>query len=320
MTYTITAYNSQTTGTLNVTFDDDAPTATDEGSQNVAEGATVPGQLDFVAGADGATVTHIGTTALVFDAVTGYSQVIDIGDGSIKVKADGSYSFTADDPATGPGSASATVVTDADGDTATAAVSFAVTDANTPTGGTTAASVDDDGLTGGNATSVAGDLAVPDSDGDDNEATFGHAGLQLWRRRSWQRRLCFDGRRHRDGWPGDGQLQLGRGHEHADGEGPRGVLFTVAVTPATGAYTVTLLDNVLHDTLDGEAGDDTENDATAALTYTVTDADNSQTTGTLNVTFDDDAPTATDEGSRTLPRVRWFLGSWTLLPGRTARR
>ena len=85
------------TGTLTITFDDDAPTATDEASQNVAEGATVTGTLDFVQGADGATVTHIDGTALVFNpADADYSQAIDIGAGSIKVKADGSYSFTAD--------------------------------------------------------------------------------------------------------------------------------------------------------------------------------------------------------------------------------
>ena len=36
------------TGTLTITFDDDAPTATDEASQDVAEGATVTGTLDFV--------------------------------------------------------------------------------------------------------------------------------------------------------------------------------------------------------------------------------------------------------------------------------
>ena len=40
-------------------------------------------------------MTHINGTALVFGG-DGYSQAIDIGAGSIKVKADGSYSFTAD--------------------------------------------------------------------------------------------------------------------------------------------------------------------------------------------------------------------------------
>ena len=54
-----------------------------------------PATLDFVPGADGATVTHIDGTALVFGG-DGYSQAIDIGAGSIKVKADGTYSFTAD--------------------------------------------------------------------------------------------------------------------------------------------------------------------------------------------------------------------------------
>ena len=48
--YSITdADGSTVTGTLTVTFDDDAPTATAEASQNVAEGATVTGTLDFVA-------------------------------------------------------------------------------------------------------------------------------------------------------------------------------------------------------------------------------------------------------------------------------
>ena len=50
------------------------------------------------------------------------------------MKADGSYSFTADTPVIGTGAASATfTVTDGDGDTATATVSFVVTDANVPT-------------------------------------------------------------------------------------------------------------------------------------------------------------------------------------------
>ena len=82
LTYTVTdADGSTATSTLTITFDDDAPTATTEASQNVAEGATVTGTLDFVQGADGATVTHIGGTSLVFGD-DNYSQVIDIGDGS----------------------------------------------------------------------------------------------------------------------------------------------------------------------------------------------------------------------------------------------
>ena len=52
------------------------------------------------------------------------------------MKADGSYSFTADNPTAGsvPVDANYTV-TDGDGDTATASIAFQVTDAHTPTAG-----------------------------------------------------------------------------------------------------------------------------------------------------------------------------------------
>ncbi len=60
----------------------------------------------------------------------------------------------------------------------------------------------------------------------------------------------------------------------------------------TGAYKVTLVDNVLHETLNGQVGDNTENDATATLNYTVTDNDGETAAGTLNIVFDDDMPTA----------------------------
>ena len=57
-----------------------------------------------------------------------YSQLIDIGSGFIKVKADGSYSFTADasvNNSGGPVAVNATyTVTDGDGDTAIATSPF----------------------------------------------------------------------------------------------------------------------------------------------------------------------------------------------------
>jgi VCBS repeat-containing protein len=282
---------------LDIIVIDDVPTASDEPGQNVNEGATVTGTLDFVQGADGATVTAINGIALVFGP-DGFSQVIDIGDGAIKVKADGSYSFTADPSVSGTGSASATyTVTDGDGDTSTANLAFTIVDANVPTAGTTAASVDDDGLAGGNPASTTGDLADPNSDGDGNEATF--SGTLV---------LNFGG----DG-PGAVGFAAMNGLNATLGQetvtfawnalsgtltatGPRGTVFTVQVTnPATGAYTVTLVDNVLH-----TAGGD-ENDAFAALTYTVTDSDGSTANGTLNITFDDDAPTVT--ASTTQPNL-----------------
>ncbi|MDT7530621.1 VCBS domain-containing protein [Sphingopyxis sp. SE2] len=279
---------------LDVRVIDDVPAASPEPNQNVAEGATVTGTLDFVEGADGASVTAINGTTLIFGG-DGFSQAIDIGDGTIKVKTDGSYSFTADAAVPGTGSASATyTVTDGDNDTATAAISFTITDANVPTAGETQASVDDDALAGGNPASTAGDLPDPNSDGDNDQATF--SGLL---------NLDFggDGAGSVDFAAMDGlfvnvgqesvQLAWNAGTGTLTGTGPRGPLFTVEVTDsAAGAYKVTLLDNVLH-----AAGGD-ENDATATLTFTVTDSDGSPANGTLEITFDDDAPTVTAGGAQ----------------------
>ncbi|MHA4838946.1 beta strand repeat-containing protein [Sphingopyxis sp. MSC1_008] len=281
---------STASATINIRITDDVPAAAPEANQNVAEGATVTGTLDFVQGADGATVTQINGTALAFGG-DGFSQAIDIGHGMIKVKADGSYSFTADASVPGTGSAAATyTVTDGDGDTATASIGFTITDANVPTAGTTLASVDDDGLVGGNAASNTGDLNanLGDAPGDTSEATF--TGTLA---------LSFGG----DG-PGivtfasmDGTTaQIGTetvtyssvgGNLHAViTGGPRdGIQLFFVEGNGLGGYKVTLLDNVLH------AAGGAENDALAALTYTVTDADGSTATGTLNITFDDDAPT-----------------------------
>jgi len=94
--------------------------------------------------------------------------------------------------------------------------------------------------------------------------------------------------------------------------GPRGDLFTVEITnPATGAYTVNLLDNVLH--TDDKVSE--ENDATVELTYTVTDGDGDAVHGSLNLDFDDDMPKATPtEVSITPPvttiNVNSLEGGW----------
>ena len=278
---------STASATIDIRITDDVPAASPEANQNVAEGATVTGTLDFVQGADGATVTHINGTALVFGGDS-FSQAIDIGHGTIKVKADGSYSFTADASVTGAGSAAATyTVTDGDSDTATASIGFTITDANAPTAGQTQASVDDDALAGGNPASTAGDLADPNSDGDNDQATFSGL-LNLDFGGDGPGSVSFAAMNGLFVIVGQESVQLGwnAGTNTLTGTGPRGVLFTVEVTnPATGAYKVTLVDNVLHT----PGGD--ENDATAVLGFTVSDSDGSTAPGTLRITFDDDAPT-----------------------------
>ena len=280
--------DNDSTGTLTLTLNDDAPTASAE-TDTLAEGATVTGTLDFVAGADGASVTAIDGTALTFGG-DGFSQSIDIGNGSIKVKANGEYSFTADDPVANPATADATfTVTDGDGDTATAPITFTLTDANAPTGGSASASVDDDGLSGGNAASTTGDLAVPNSDGDNDESTFSGT-LTFTPGGDTPATISFassvDGSTATVGLE---TVTYSVAGNVLTATGPRGVLFTVEITDAqAGTYTVSLEDNVLN----AGGPNDEAIDATAAIGFTVTDNDGSTASSTLNITFDDDAPTA----------------------------
>ncbi|AZO22370.1 type I secretion C-terminal target domain-containing protein [Mesorhizobium sp. M1E.F.Ca.ET.045.02.1.1] len=322
---TLTDLDGQSaSSTLSVDIVDDVPTASAEASQNVAEGATITGTLDFVAGADGATVTHIDGTLLVFGQ-DGYSQAIDIGDGFIKVKADGSYSFTADNPVIGTGAASATyTVTDGDGDTSTAGLSFVVTDANHPTTGTTAASVDDDGLVGGNPASTIDDINanIGDADGPaSSEASFsGTLGGSVGGDGAGANGFSFAGLNGTAGTVGQENVTYGWDSgtntltaTTTSGDRIGTALFTVHVTdPATGAYTVTLLDNVLHA---GGPNDENAVDPTTSLTYTITDADNSSTTGTLTITFDDDAPTASAEAPQNVAEGGTITGTLDFVAG-----
>ena len=105
LTYSITdADGSTATGTLTITFDDDAPTATAEA---LAERCgRRDGHRD--AGLRSGRGRRVGDAhqrhgAGVQPGDGNYSQAIDIGAGSIKVKADGAYSFTADSPVIGAG-------------------------------------------------------------------------------------------------------------------------------------------------------------------------------------------------------------------------
>ncbi|MEP6388396.1 MAG: retention module-containing protein, partial [Halioglobus sp.] len=160
-------------GDLVIDITDDQPLASDEALQSVGEGVTVSGEFDFVEGADAATVTQINGIDLTFGE-DGFSQSVDLDDGVIKVKADGSYEFTADNPTVSPVDLieGTYTVTDGDGDPSTANFSFQVVDVNEPSGGESSALVDDDGLDGGNADSTEGDLTVYPGDSNADEAIF----------------------------------------------------------------------------------------------------------------------------------------------------
>ena len=78
---------------------------------------------------------------------------------------------------------------------------------------------------------------------------------------------------------------------------PAGDVFTFTLNPATGAWTFTLIDQLDHPSLDGLAGDNTENDLTINLGAIVqaTDRDGDTVTGNatgLVITVDDDTPIA----------------------------
>src|SRR3546814_15017710 len=75
-----------------LTFDDDAPSATAEALQSLDEGTTLTGTFDLAAGADGARLTHVNGGEVSFNP-DGWSGWIDLGDGELRVRADGSYAF-----------------------------------------------------------------------------------------------------------------------------------------------------------------------------------------------------------------------------------
>ena len=80
--------------------------------------------------------------------------------------------------------------------------------------------------------------------------------------------------------------------------GAGNTVFTFSVHAATGAYTFTLVDQLDHASLDGVAGDNTENDLSIALGTAInaTDFDGDTVTAAANglvITVDDDTPITT---------------------------
>ncbi|MFZ5734794.1 MAG: DUF5801 repeats-in-toxin domain-containing protein, partial [Pseudomonadota bacterium] len=295
------------TATLTIAINDDAPAAFDEQPQNVGEGTTLSGQFDFVQGADGATVTHLNDDPLSFNG-DGWTDWIDVGgddQGAIRVRADGSYEFRADNPTLSPVAPviGTFTVTDGDNDTVTRTFTFQITDANTPTAGSATAAVDDDGLTGGNAASMTGDLDanLGDDPLDTSERTFtgvlgGSVGNDGAGANGFTFAAALDGATATVGleevtYSVAGGLLTATIRTTSDASRLNTTLFTVEITDkATGAFKVTLLDNVLH----AGGPNDEAIDASVNLGYVITDADGSSVPGSvLTVNFDDDAPSAT---------------------------
>lgn len=188
-----------------------------------------------------------------------------------------------------------------------------------PAAGTASAAVDDDGLPGNNTTAAAGDIVVT-PDPDNNEATFSGA---------------------LPGSGGNGALvfSLAGMNNQPDTIGQEAVkyqwnsatntltavinggarngqdLFKIVLDPATGNYTLTLLKPVMH-----AQGDNSEASVTAAISYTVGDSDDDTSpadtaTGTLNLAFNDDIPSATGVTLSAIEGQQPLTGTLTFAPG-----
>ena len=198
-------------------------------------------------GAGGYTYTLVGGT----DG-TGFTT-IDGEYGVINLYSDGSYTYTLTDPVTTTPSANDGAntevgeiftyqVTDSAGQTATSTIKVNIVD-DVPTAGiTTAATLDDEGLNGGNPDGpddVPGELTTTSGELPHNFGADGAGSIDFY---------AMDGQQGPIGvetitysWSGDTLTATVTGGDRAGTE-----LFTVQVAPTTGAYTVTLLDNVLH--------------------------------------------------------------------------
>ena len=288
-----------TTATGNVITDAAPGDAGDSDNGADSVGADAPGTIvDLVSvGNPGATDTNPSPT--VFSIAGSFGVLV--------MESNGNYTYTRTG---GPGGAVDVftyTLQDADGDITTATLTITAADV-TPVATTAIATVDDDALTGGN----------PGGSGDAN-ANAGESPLSA-SEATWNGLLGGSG--------GDAPTQFlfqtsltgttaSVGQETVtytiSGAGPAGfgtvltatitggarngtVLFTVTITdPATGAYTVQLLDNVIHPTLNGLAGDNTENNVSVNINYQLRDSDGdiSAAPGVLTIDFDDDTPVTT---------------------------
>ncbi|SBR50303.1 Ig-like domain-containing protein [Halomonas sp. HL-93] len=157
--------------------------------------------------------------------------------------------------------------------------------------------VDEDGLENG----IAGGPGDREGQGSDESTFTGKIGV------AGAESLDFAGMNGQTATVGQEQVNYGWANgvltatiSESPAEGREGeALFTVELDDE-GNYTVTLLENVLHETLDGEDGDNTENDASVALEYTAQNADGETQSGTLTLDFNDDTPTVDEADTVTV--------------------
>jgi hypothetical protein len=298
-----TASESRAIGTA-ITFLDDGVDAKND-ADSVAAGTNGPAVGNVLTGvgtdagaanadyrgADGSLVTSVTGSAGATTVPAMGSTMVQGAFGVLTIGADGTYSY-ARTPGLGGGSNDVFTytLTDSDGDFDTATLTIAIGDL-TPVATTASAAVDDEGLGGGIAGIAAnGDIDANAGDLDaTSEAIFtGTLGGTLGDgTNTFLFGAALTGTTAMVGQEMVTYAVSANGST-LTATGPRGLLFTVQITnQASGAYTLTLADNVLHATAN------LENDVDITIPYQLRDQDlDLSTAGVLSVKFDDDIPTA----------------------------
>ncbi|WP_336985688.1 beta strand repeat-containing protein [Altererythrobacter aquiaggeris] len=273
------------TDTLTITILDDVPDAIDDSATQDPTNENAPITIDvFDNDIEGADSVQLDTIVLVDGSLSGRGTLTNNGDGTFTyVPApgeEGQVTFKYQ-------------ITDGDGDSDIATVTITLQEDSKPDVVNVTALSDDDALAGGNAASSVGDI---NANAGDNPLTASEAVY------SGQITVDFGGDTgtvnfaNLDGTTGMVGTEMvsyawNSGTNTLTATGPRGALFTVSLTPS-GAFVLTQVDNVLH-----AAGNDEASAPSVKLNYRAADSDGDiDDTGSLTITFNDDAPTATNDG------------------------
>ena len=298
--YTITdSDGDEASARLALDIDDDTPTNSIDTPSSIEPGDTVTGTWTQDGGADGVAGTIVKLPGDTTDYPLG--SPIDTGNGTLTVKPNGNWSFTAAPDAEGTLDFQI-VTTDGDGDSTSCNGHIDIggggsggngvpttpeTDGD-PNTNPAKAIVDEDGLPGGIAggiNDVAGERIVATGSlgydfGDDGQGGFSWSPANL-------PSLTSNGSPVTWTLSGNGRSLVG-----FDGNGDR--VISVQLTDVdNGTYKVVLAKPLDH------SNPDVEDDINFNVGYTITDSDGDSAFGVLKVTVDDDMPVANSDTAST---------------------
>jgi large repetitive protein len=271
------------TDTLSVRIVDDVPAANDDMIIQAVENSPLIFSVfgNDVFGADGVDTDNSPVVNVTFTQPPS-------GQGNVSYNATtGQFTFTQAPGQTGSTSFTYTIA-DADGDSDPASVTINLQDDSAPITVNAVAAVDDDALAGGNVASTTGDINANTGEPGATASEAIYTGAIAVNFGNDTGTVSFANLNGTTGVVGSETVNYSwnAGTNTLTATGPRGVLFTVSLTPS-GAYTVTLVDNILH-----ASGGNESSAPLVNLNYLATDSDGDMSTaGVLTITFNDDAPT-----------------------------